>query len=384
MKTLSLLDDLIAHDTVSARPNIALMESLRDRLADAGASVELLADAGGAKANLYATIGPRDVPGVLLSGHTDVVPVDGQDWSVPPFAMTRRGGRIYGRGAADMKGFLASALAAALDASTRKLKTPLHLAFSYDEEIGCVGVHSMIEMLAAAPFRPLLCIVGEPTELVVATGHKGKIGCRVTCTGRAGHSAMAPQALNAIHLACDLIGELRRLQERLASEGHRDEDYDVPYSTVHVGRIDGGVALNIVPDNCIFLFEIRNIANDDPEDMLDEIKQTAACIVEQARQRVPEAGIVIEVFNTYPGLDTPRDANIVSFVRSLTGINHTMKVAFGTEGGLFSNRLGIPTVVCGPGSMQQGHKPDEYVTEEQLERCDAMLAGLVARLESGI
>ena len=383
MDTLDILDTLLSFDTTSVNPNRSLIDFVQERLNDVGAHVQIIEAPEGGKANLYATIGPTDKPGVLLSGHTDVVPVDGQDWSVPPFAMTVKDGRAYGRGAADMKGFVACALSAAIKASRQSLETPLHLAFSYDEEIGCVGVRSIIDMLAAAPFRPSFCIVGEPTSLAIATGHKGKTACRVVCTGRAAHSALAPTGLNAIHLATDFIAALRELQLRLATTGSMDDDYDVPYTTVHVGKITGGMALNIVPDHCELLFEIRNLAQDDPEVLLAEIKDIAARIATAEQARVRDAAIEIEVFNTYPGLDTAMDAQIVSFMRSLTDANHTMKVAFGTEGGLFSSRLGIPTVVCGPGSMEQGHKADEFVSLEQLERCDTMLGRLVTMLQSG-
>jgi acetylornithine deacetylase len=235
-------------------------------------------------------------------------------------------------------------------------------------------------MLQNAPAKPLLCIVGEPTEMQVATGHKGKIGAHAVCRGREGHSALAPLALNAIHLGCDFIAALRREQDRLASEGARDPDYDIPYTTVHVGRINGGVALNIVPNLCRLDFEIRNIAADNGDRILDGLRAEAARIATAAKTAVPEAAIDIEVFNTYPGLDTPPDSQAVAFVKSLTGANNTMKVAFGTEGGLFSRDLGTPTVVCGPGSMAQGHKPDEFVSMDQLKRCDAMLAKLLHHL----
>lgn len=384
MKTLEILDVLLSMDTVSAKPNRALIDFVEAQLVEVGATVEILEAPGGGKANLYATIGPLDRPGVLLSGHTDVVPVEGQAWTVPPFAMSMRNGRVYGRGTADMKGFVASALACALAASRRSLTTPLHLAFSYDEEIGCVGVHSLIDLLAAAPFKPMMCIVGEPTNLNVATGHKGKIGCRAQCVGRPVHSALAPTGLNAIYLATDLIAYLRKLQSELATQGARDADYDVPYSTVHVGRIDGGVALNIVPEHCSLLFEIRNVDADDPHKILQRIEAAARDIVNNERNRFPEAAIEIDVFNRYPGLDTPIDSDVVRFVQSLTREERSLKVAFGTEGGLFSNQLGIPTVVCGPGSMAQGHQADEYVTQDQLMRCDAMLAALTEHLESGL
>ena len=384
MNTLDILDRLIGFDTTSRNPNLALIHYIRDLLHEAGAAVEIIPDETGGKANLYATIGPQDRAGVLLSGHSDVVPVDGQDWTLPPFSMTLRDGRAYGRGTTDMKGFIASALAMALQAGRERLATPLHLAFSYDEEIGCVGVHSLIDMLARAPFRPALCIVGEPTSLSVATGHKGKTGLRVRCRGREGHSALAPFALNAVYLANDMIAAIRAEQARLMEAGARDEGYDVPYTTLHVGRIEGGGALNIVPNDCRFDFEIRDIAGDDPAAILARLEAAAARIVAAERERFPEAAIEIKVFNRYPGLATPEDAAAVGFVKSLTGANGTMKVAFGTEGGLFSGRLGIPTVVCGPGSMAQGHKPDEFIALEQLEKCDAMLGALLQRLRAGV
>ncbi len=384
MSTTDILRDLIAFPTVSVNPNRDLIDYCAGILEGIGAEVTIIEDETGTKANLYATIGPRDRPGVLLSGHTDVVPIDGQDWTVPAFELTEADGKLYGRGTADMKGFVASALNAAIDASKRDIQTPLHLALSYDEELGCVGVHSMIDMLAAAPFRPMFCIVGEPTLLSVATGHKGKTGCQAVCKGQEGHSALAPFALNAIYLANDLILAIRDLQVDVIETCGHDDGYDVPYTTLHVGVIQGGVALNIVPNVCTFRFEIRNIVEDDPEPILDRIRAAAAEILAKAQAEFPEADIEIEVTNRYPSLGTPENAEVVSFVKSLSGSNGTMKVAFGTEGGLFDQKLGVPTVVCGPGSMMQGHKPDEFVSVEQLAKCDEMLTKLVERLEAGI
>jgi acetylornithine deacetylase len=320
----------------------------------------------------------------MLSGHTDVVPVEGQAWSVPPHALTLKDGRHYGRGAADMKGFVACALEAALIAAKRPLKTPLHLAFSYDEEIGCMGVRSLIEVLQAAPHRPAMCIVGEPTGMQVATGHKGKTALRATCTGREGHSALAPMALNALHLAADFVVALRGLQAEIALSGAKDGDYDVPYTPVHAGILKGGVQVNIVPNHATVDFEIRALAQDDPQAVITRIRGAAEAIIAPLRAEFPEAAIKVEHLWDYPGLGTPPDAAVVQFVKSLTGANGTIKVAFGTEGGLFDQRLAVPTVVCGPGSMAQGHKPDEYVTVEQIERCRAMLQGLVFRLEQGL
>jgi len=384
MQTADILSDLIAFPTVSADPNRALIDYCAEYLNSCGAVVEVIPDATGVKANLYATIGPQDSPGVLLSGHTDVVPVEGQAWTVPPFAMTQADGKLFGRGTADMKGFVASVLRTASLAGKTDLATPLHIALSYDEEIGCVGVRSMIDMLAAAPFRPRFCIVGEPTLMAVATGHKGKTGLKATFTGREGHSALAPMALNAIHLAADMIGAIRTIQARIVASYPKDPDYDVPYTTLHVGRINGGVALNIVPNHCTFAFEIRNLAQDDPEALLHELALAAEEILAPMRPDFPEAAIKIEVTNTYPPLDTARDAEVVGFVKSLTGANGTNKVAFGTEGGLFDQRLGVPTVICGPGSMAQGHKPDEFISLDQLAQCETMLDALLDRLRTGI
>lgn len=383
MDSIRILEKLIALPTVSRDSNLDLIAYVSDTLRDHGIASRLVPSQDGHKANLFATIGPQDRPGVMLSGHTDVVPVDGQNWTLPPFVMTERDGKLYGRGAADMKGFVACALSAGIKASKIGLATPLHLAFSYDEEVGCLGVRSLIDLLQAAPHRPLLCIVGEPTGMQVATGHKGKIAARALCRGREGHSALAPLALNAIHLGCDLIAVLRKEQDRLAREGARDGDYDVPYTTVHVGRIDAGVALNIVPNLCQVDFEIRNVTDDDPQAILAGIRAEAARIAADASSLAQEAAIEIEVINSYPGLETPASSQAVAFVKSLTGANRTTKVAFGTEGGLFNRDLGTPTVVCGPGSMAQGHKPDEFVSVEQMRRCDEMLERLLERLSGG-
>jgi acetylornithine deacetylase len=384
MQTRDILDRLVAFDTVSSRPNMALMAFVHDLLGGAGVEAVLIPDAGGGKANLFASIGPADGAGVMLSGHTDVVPVEGQHWTRPPFALTEGEGRLYGRGVADMKGFVACALAAALDAARRPLRTPLHLALSYDEEVGCLGVGSLIDMLAAAPVRPLMCIVGEPTGMQVATGHKGKTALRATCTGREGHSALAPLALNALHLGADFLSALRALQAEVAANGLSDGDYDVPYTTLHAGLMAGGVQVNIVPNTCVIDFEIRALAGDDPPALIARLAAAAEAIVAPLRPAFPEAAIRIERLWDYPGLNTPTDAGVVRFVQGLTGANGTIKVAFGTEGGLFSDRLGIPTVICGPGSMAQGHKPDEWIAPDQIARCEAMLARLLDRLEAGL
>jgi acetylornithine deacetylase len=377
----ALLARLVAFDTVTLTPNLALIEAVRGLLAAHGISSTVVRSDDGTRANLHASVGPAGVPGVLLSGHTDVVPAAGQAWTVPPFALTERDGLLYGRGAADMKGFVACAVNAMILASARTLNRPLQLALSYDEEIGCVGVRRLLDVMEMAPCRPALCIVGEPTSMQIATGHKGKMALRAVCQGLEGHSALAPRALNAIHLACDLVGALRALQDDLQARGARDPAYEVPYATVHAGCIHGGRALNIVPNECVVDFEIRHLARDDPDALLAPLRQAAEDIRGRARQQASAADIRIEEVNAYPGLDTPPASEAVRFIESLlpAGTGRT-KVAFGTEGGLFTRHLDAPVVVCGPGSIVQAHKPDEYVSRAQLAECDAFMQRLVAAL----
>ncbi len=379
MKPVDILERLIAFPTVSSQENRNLIDWVAGLLAENGIESTIIADSTGKKANLYATVGPQDRPGVLLSGHTDVVPVTGQNWTRPAFQMTREDGRIFGRGSCDMKGFCACAIHAMISARREHLQTPLHLALSHDEEIGCIGVRSLVDMLAAAPFRPAMCIVGEPTNLAIATGHKGKLALRAECFGEEGHSALAPLAMNALHLAVDFAQAVRQKQAEIVETGRRDGDYDIPYTTLHIGRMNGGDALNIVPNYATVDFEIRNLAEDDAMQILDSLRAEAAGIVKASAHA--SARIEISEIFSYPGLGTAPTAAIVAFVKSLTGANGTIKVAFGTEGGLFDRTLGIPTVICGPGSMAQGHKPDEFVTESQLTACDRMLQTLVERLK---
>jgi len=378
--SVAWLDRLIAFPTVSRDPNRDLIDCVASYLSSLGARVRVFAQPTGGKANLFASIGPDGPGGVLLSGHTDVVPVEGQLWSTDPFRMAERDGLLFGRGAADMKGFLACALQAAGIAASRRLAHPLHLAMSYDEEVGCTGVRGMLDVLAEEGLRPSLCIVGEPTGMQVATGHKGKLAARAVCCGVAGHSALAPLACNAIHLASDLVQGLRRRQERLAQVGVRDEGYDIPYSTVHVGRIEGGVALNIVPESCVLDFEIRTVGGDDAPAILAQIAGEAAALTATARRRFASAGIVIESLNDYPGLDTPANSEAFALARALADAGPARKVSFGTEGGLFHQRLDIPVVICGPGDMAQGHVADEFVSRAQLAHCDRMLDALIERL----
>ncbi|MBL4916074.1 acetylornithine deacetylase [Szabonella alba] len=383
MDSRALLDRLIAFDTVSHRSNLDLIGFVRDHLAQHGIDSHLIPDPTGEKANLWAVIGPADRPGVILSGHVDVVPVEGQDWTRPPFRLTREGSRLYGRGTTDMKAFVACAIRAVIDAKGRDLQVPLILALSHDEEVGCRGVGSMIDAMKGWAVQPRLCIVGEPTSMEAAIGHKGKVALRVTCTGRGGHSSAAPLALNAIHLASDFIGAVRDLQSQIASDGPFDPDYIVPYTTLHVGKISGGVQVNVVAHQTVIDMEIRSLAGHDPALLIAELERRASAITAPLRETFPEAAITIERLWDYPGLGTAPDADVVGFVKSLTGGNSHGKVSYGTEGGMFAERLGLPTVVCGPGAMTQGHTPDEFIEDSEIDRCEEMLARLTERCVAG-
>ena len=382
--TIEILNNLISYPTVSRDANINLIDYIAELISCENVSPIIIKNKEKSKANLFASIGPKNSEGVMLSGHTDVVPIDGQDWTKPPFECTYENGLYYGRGTADMKGFVACAVNAFVKAKQLKLTNPLYLALSYDEEIGCLGVRSLINMMEDLKYKPSMCIVGEPTSMSIATGHKGKTALRAECIGVEAHSALAPTGTNAIHLACDLINEIRIMQKEIAEKGFKDDDYDIAYTTLHVGKISGGIVLNIVPNHTSVDFEIRNLVQDDPSIIIEKLKVKIALILKAARKTAPSADIKITITNEYPGLNTDINSEIVSFISSLTGSNNTIKVAFGTEGGLFSSKLSIPTIVCGPGSMNQGHKPDEFVSEEQLINCDRMLETLIHRLQKGI
>ncbi|MBL1377689.1 acetylornithine deacetylase [Zobellella iuensis] len=380
--TLEILQRLIGYDTTSANSNLALLDYVRGYLNGYGVASTLVHDEAGQKANLYATLGPEDKPGVMLSGHTDTVPVTGQQWSHEPYRLTLEDGRCYGRGTADMKGFLALVLAAVPEMVEQPLHTPVHLAFSYDEEIGCVGVRRLIDTLAELPLKPALCIIGEPTQMKVVTAHKGKIAARVSVRGKECHSGLAPFGVNAINYAARLIQWLERLAIQKRNQGPFEEGYEIPYSTVHTGTVEGGTALNIVPNHCSFLFEIRNIAVEDPRRLLAEFQDHADTLAAEMRRTDPGCGIDIEITTEYPGLSTANDAGVVAFVQRLAGTEGTHTIGFGTEGGLFSRALGIPTLVCGPGSMEQGHKPDEFIEISQLEQGERFIARLLAQLRA--
>jgi acetylornithine deacetylase len=372
----ALLERLIGFATVSRDSNLDMIEFIRLYLEELGVESELFYNAERTKANLFATIGPREGGGIVLSGHTDVVPVDGQAWTVDPFRLTERDGRLYGRGTADMKGFIASVLAAVPGFIERELKLPVHLAFSYDEEVGCLGVRPMLAELERRDHKPALCLIGEPTELKPVLGHKGKLAMRCQVKGAPCHSAYAPYGVNAIQYAARMIGRLEEIGEQLAQPEHHDERFDPPFSTVQTGVIKGGRALNIVPAECEFDFEVRAMPGFDANQVADELQTYAeAELLPKMRAVKSDTDIRLQPLSAYPGLATSPDSEAARLLALLSGSMEFGTVAFGTEGGLF-DQAGIPTVVCGPGSMDQGHKPDEFVTVEQLRDCDAMLARL--------
>jgi acetylornithine deacetylase len=372
-----LLERLVGFDTTSAKSNLALIDFAADLLGSLGASVRLTRDDAGAKANLFATLGPDDIPGVVLSGHTDVVPADGRDWRSDPFRLDRRDGRLYGRGTADMKGFLAACLAMAPRFAAAPLAQPVHFAFSFDEEVGCVGVRRLLADLENLAVRPRLCIVGEPTGMKVISGHKGKKSVRCAVHGKECHSAYNHQGVNAVEIAAEIIAHLRALQRRIREGGPFDHGFDPPYSTIHTGVVKGGTALNIVPKDCAFEFELRNLPTHDPEAMMAEIRAFALTLIPEMLAVDPAAGIMLDEHNTTCGLLTADDAEVTLLARQLSGDNGAGKVAYTTEAGLFA-AAGIPAVVCGPGHIAQAHKPDEFLEVEQLSACEAFLERLLA------
>ncbi|ALM51942.1 acetylornithine deacetylase [Halomonas huangheensis] len=382
MSVTDLLAELVAFDTTSHRSNLPLIEFIEAYLADYGVASRRVLDDSGAKANLYATIGPDDRSGIMLSGHTDTVPVTGQTWRVEPFQLTAENERLYGRGTADMKGFLACVLAAVPAMVKADLNVPIHLAFSHDEEVGCLGVRTLINDLAHHPQRPAACVVGEPTSMRLATAHKGKLAVCLKLRGKACHSGMAPEGVNAIHAAARLITWVERKAIEKAQTGPFDERFAIPHTTLQVGVVQGGTALNIVPQDCRIDLEIRNVPADDVDMLLAELMSEASLLEAEMRRIHPEAGIQMERLSAYPGLSMADDEALVGFIVALLDDCTRERIGYGTEGGLFQQELGIPTLICGPGSMDQGHQPDEFVTHEQLARCETFLRRLVIALEA--
>jgi acetylornithine deacetylase len=379
-KTTEILEALVGFDTTSRNSNLPVIAWIEAYLEGLGIAYERIPDpTGGAKANLWATVGAGQTPGYILSGHTDVVPVDGQAWVSDPFRLSARDGRLYGRGTADMKGFVACCLAAVPD--MKALKRPIHLSFTYDEEVGCIGVRDIISYLEKAPVKPAGCFVGEPTGMGVVIGHKGKRSLRVTVRGRTCHSALAPHGVNAVEYAARLIARIREAADRLARDGARDPLYDVAYTTAHTGWVHGGTALNIVPDECAFAFEFRSIAADDPDAMVAEVAAYAKDVLEPEMKAVaPEAGFTFELMSGFPGLDTPPASELIGLTKDLAGHATHAKVAFGTEAGRFS-AAGIPSVVIGPGFIDQAHKADEFIAVSELAACGTFIDRLIAHCE---
>jgi acetylornithine deacetylase len=375
-----MLERLIAFDTTSARSNLELIDFIREHLQGLGVASRLTHDDDGTKANLFATLGPSDRAGIVLSGHTDVVPIEGQDWRTEPFKLAVQDGRAFGRGTADMKSFIAACLALAPEFLARGLKVPVHFAFSYDEEVGCIGVRRLLAGLRDLPVLPGLCVVGEPTEMKVIIGHKGKKSVRCRVHGLESHSALANRGVNAVEIAAEIIAFMRAVQRRIREAGPRDPALDPPYTTLHTGVINGGTALNIVPKDCWFEFEIRNIATDDPAELLAEIRRYAeTSLLPDMRSVHPQAGFEWEELNWTAGLDMREEDEATQFVAQISGSNSTGKVAYGTEAGLFQ-QAGIPTIVCGPGSIEQAHKPDEFIAIDQIVQCEAFLRRLMDRI----
>jgi acetylornithine deacetylase len=371
---------LVGFDTTSRNSNLSLIDFVRDYLDGYGVKSELVFDEDGAKANLYATIGPQDRSGIMLSGHTDVVPVDDQDWHSDPFKPVEKEDRIFGRGTSDMKGFIATVLSLVPELAGRNLREPIHLSFSYDEEVGCLGVRRLISLLAGRPHRPRLCIVGEPTGMQVGIGHKGKHTLRCEVHGHEAHSSLVHQGVNAIEAAGELIAKLKEIARRKRDEGPFDPDFEPPYSTIHTGVIHGGTALNIVPRECVFDFEVRPLPGEDITPIIDELRDLAMNrLLPEMRAVQAHTSITIEERSSAPALNTAPDAEVTQLGAALSGGNGTIKVPFGTEGGLFQ-AAGIPTIICGPGSIDQAHKPDEFVALEQIARCEAFLQRLIDRV----
>lgn len=381
--TLELIRALIAFPTVSRDSNLELIDYVRELLRPLDADVRLTFDHDKRKANLFATLGPRGAPGMALSGHTDVVPVDGQDWSSDPFRVVERDGRLYGRGTSDMKSFIACALALAPEFVRRGLRVPVHLALTYDEEVGCLGVRELIADLAQAGIRPRWCIVGEPTEMRPVIAHKGKRSYRCTVRGLAVHSAYAPYGVNAVEAAAEAVAFLRQMARRRRDQGPYDRGFDVAYTTVHTGVIRGGTALNIVPQDCVFDFEFRNLPGDDPDVLLREFEAHVRAVIEPEMQAVdPRSGFTIRRMSEIPALDTGAESEIAGLAQELSGGSDIAKVSFGTEASQFQ-AAGVPTVVCGPGSIREAHKPDEFVTLDQVARCEVFMRRLLGRLLEG-
>ncbi|SDE02972.1 acetylornithine deacetylase [Paracidovorax valerianellae] len=374
---LSLAQTLVRMNTVSHNPNLALIDFVQQELVRLGVKCRVTHNASKTKANLFATLGEGKPAGVILSGHTDTVPWDGQDWTFDPLGATVQDGRLYGRGSADMKAFIAIALAHAEAFLNSDAPFAIHYAFSYDEEVGCFGVKELIADMKDAGIRPLACIVGEPTSMVPAIAHKGVYRYKCCVRGKEAHSSLTPHSVNAIEMAARVVGRVRDMAEGFERDEPRFEGFDVPFSTASVGQFHGGIADNVVPRDAEFRYEFRDLPTADAARMQAEVRDYAKSL-EPAMQKVaPNTGITFETICEIPSFLGNQDDPVTRLAQRLAGEQGTTLVAFGTEAGLFKN-AGIPTVVCGPGSIQQAHQPDEYVSLDQLARCEAFMQGLAA------
>jgi acetylornithine deacetylase len=380
-----ILRDLIAFPTVSRQPNLDLIAYIRDYLAEHGVTSRLVHHADGTRANLYATIGPADRGGICLSGHADVVPVTGQPWTSDPFSLVERDGRLVGRGTADMKGYIACVLACVPYFKETLKAIPLHIAVSYDEEIGCVGIRDLLAELANEAAKPIGCVIGEPTSMQVAMAHKGKHSYRCGVRGLAGHSSQPEKGVNAVEYAAELVSHLRGIGSGIRRDGPFDDAFAPPYSTIQTGTIRGGVAVNVVPDQCDFDFEVRYLPQDSADTHVAALKAFALQqVLAEMQATYDGADIAFTQLSAYPGLRNDDDAparrlkTLCSHALGLSALaDHT--VAFGTEGGLYQE-IGIPTLICGPGSIDQAHKADEFITVSQLEACCQFLQRLAGGL----
>lgn len=375
-EALNMIERLIAYPTVSRDSNLGLIEWTRDYLGAMGVKSRLTYDATGKKANLFATLGEGKRPGIVLSGHTDVVPVDGQAWDTDPFTATIKEGRLYGRGSADMKGYIGTVLALAPKFLEADMDSALHFALSYDEEIGCVGVRGLIRDLEEIGLKPAGCIVGEPTSMQPIIAHKGTHRFRCCVRGREAHSSYTTLGVNAVEYAARIIVYIRQMADRMAQLETRNYGFTVPYTTMQTGLIRGGLASNIVPKDCEFQFEARTLPGVEAEKLYQEVQDFAATLVPEMRRVEPDAAIDFEWLAAAPGLAMEESDAIVRLAASLSRNKPNGAVSYGTEAGLFQ-RAGIPTVVCGPGSIEEAHRPNEYVSLQQLAQCEAFLLRLM-------
>ncbi|WP_288960832.1 M20/M25/M40 family metallo-hydrolase [uncultured Sulfitobacter sp.] len=384
-RALQHLEALVALPSVfTAADYTAITNYCEGVLKQAGARCHRISGTRAGRAGLFASLGPEGPGGALLSGHLDVVPVDGQDWASDPFILSVREGRAHGRGTADMKGFVACALATAEAAAGRALVAPLKLSLSFDEEAGCLGIAEMLPKLIPSISRADLCIVGEPTEMRVVTGHKGKASYLAKCRGASGHSSLAPKLPNALHIVADVIGILRRTQKDLSLRETPVADYAVPFSTLHAGVLSGGVALNMVPALATLEFELRYLPSSGLTEIETGLLDEIAALSDRVRADFARADIGVEVTRTghYPGLDTVLSTATLDYLVRLGADGVAGTVDFGTEAGVLAG-LGMPVVICGPGQISEAHQPDEFVTLDQLSKCTVMLGRLLEDLATG-